>query len=343
MTASEKKVSAYQSHDHSGILLNANELSDNVDQAVMEEILQAMPDVLFNRYPDNEYTKLKESYAQLAGVEPDMVLCGNGSDQMLGLLIGCAISKGKTLATLEPDFGMYDYYVSMHDGQMKKYAVEPDQPFDMNAFITFCQDCDMILFSNPNNPTGNIVTKEKIRQLLESVTDIPVVIDEAYMDFADESVIPLLNEYKNLFVTRTLSKAYGAAGIRLGFLLGCADNIRKLDALNVPYSVSRTSERIGRILLDHAKEYEQKIERTKQRRDAMVRFGKELEHITIVPSHANFVLVQSERIDRILDAMIKEHVVIREYKEKPYCRITIGSEKENKLVADILRKVDQDA
>lgn len=341
MENNEKLVSAYQSHVHEGILLNANELSQNLNEKIMQEIQQEIPNVLFNRYPDDEYTSLKQAYAKVMNVKPDMVLCGNGSDQMLGLLIGCVISKDDVLVTLDPDFGMYDYYVSMHDGKMKKFAIQAGKDLDIDALIEFSKGASMILFSNPNNPTGNVVSKEKIERLLEAVPEIPVVIDEAYMEFSNESMVDLLDVYPNLFVTRTLSKAFGAAGIRLGFLLSNAQNIEKLSALNVPYSVSRLSQMVGEIVLSHADEFQDLVKETIERRERLIALDQELDLIEIFPSQANFVLVQSEKIDQIIKAMNDEKITIRVYDNKPYCRITIGNEEENEKVMKVLRKADR--
>lgn len=341
MENNEKQVSAYHSHVHEGILLNANELSQNLNEKVMQEIQREIPNVLFNRYPDDGYTSLKQAYAKVVNVKPDMVLCGNGSDQMLGLLIGCTISKDDVLVTLDPDFGMYDYYVSMHDGKMKKFAIQAGKDLDIDALIDFSKGASMILFSNPNNPTGNVVSKEKIERLLEAMPEIPVVIDEAYMEFSNESVIDLLDVYPNLFVTRTLSKAFGAAGIRLGFLLSNAQNIEKLSALNVPYSVSRLSQMVGEIVLSHAGEFQDLVKETIERRERLIALDQKLDSIEIFPSQANFVLVQSEKIDQIIESMNDEKITIRVYDNKPYCRITIGNEEENEKVMKVLRKADR--
>lgn len=341
MENNEKQVSAYQSHIHEGILLNANELSQNLNENIIREIQQEIPNILFNRYPDDDYTSLKKAYAKVMNVKPDMVLCGNGSDQMLGLLIGCAISKEDVLVTLEPDFGMYDYYVSMNDGKMKKFPIQAGHNVDIEDLIEFSKGASMLLFSNPNNPTGNVVPKEKIERLLQAMPEIPVVIDEAYMEFSNESVIDLLDVYPNLFVTRTLSKAFGAAGIRLGFLLSNAKNIEKLSALNVPYSISRLSQMVGEIVLFHADEFQDLVRKTIERREQLVALNQELNSIEIFPSQANFVLVQSKKINRIIEAMNNEKITIRVYDNKPYCRITIGSKEENEKVMEVLRKVDR--
>ena len=186
MSARNKAVSAYEAHVQEGVLLNANESPTNFDEQILTEIKASLDTTLFHRYPDDSYRSLKEAYAQVVGVEPDMVLCGNGSDQMLGLLIGCAMAEGKTLATLAPDFGMYDYYVSMYGGTIKKYPIAAGKPLDMDAFVAFAKDADMVLFSNPNNPTGNLVSGADIEKLLQTIRHVPVVIDEAYMEFADE-------------------------------------------------------------------------------------------------------------------------------------------------------------
>ena len=215
-------MQGYKTHVQSGILLNANEASQNVDENIKQEILEAISNLSLNRYPDTTCQELHSLYADIMNVPSSWILSGNGSDQMLGFLIQYYLRENKTLYTLSPDFSMYDYYVGLNHSKIEKYETNQDGSFDVDAFISNGKDkkVDMILFSNPNNPTGHAITLCEMKKISEAFKDIPVIFDEAYMEFGKESAIGLLKTYPMVFVCRTLSKAYGLAGIRCGFMLG---------------------------------------------------------------------------------------------------------------------------
>ena len=229
-----KDIKEYKTHTQQGILLNANEMSDNLSSFILKEIQEKIINLDFNRYPDNDCIRLREAYSALLNVRIENVLAGNGSDQILGLLIGYFLKKGKTLLTLDPDFSMYDYYCGTYDANLLKYPTRDDGSFDVENFVRYAIDnkVDMILFSNPNNPTGFLLTNEEIKVMLKQLNTIPVVIDEAYAEFAKESATDLIDQFDNLYITRTLSKAYALAGARIGFLVSNEKNIKHITCLS---------------------------------------------------------------------------------------------------------------
>ena len=251
-----KDIKEYKTHTQQGILLNANEMSDNLSSSILKEIQEKIVNLDFNRYPDNDCIRLREAYSALLNVRIENVLAGNGSDQILGLLIGYFLKKGKTLLTLDPDFSMYDYYCGTYDANLLKYPTRDDGSFDVENFVRYAIDnkVDMILFSNPNNPTGFLLTNEEIKVLLKQLNTIPVVIDEAYAEFAKESATELIDQFDNLYITRTLSKAYALAGARVGFLVSNEKNIKQIHKANVPYVLNCVSQMIAMITLKHVEE-----------------------------------------------------------------------------------------
>ena len=264
-----KDIKEYKTHTQQGILLNANEMSDNLSSSILKEIQEKIVNLDFNRYPDNDCIRLREDYSALLNVRIENVLAGNGSDQILGLLIGYFLKKGKTLLTLDPDFSMYDYYCGTYDANLLKYPTRDDGSFDVENFVRYAIDnkVDMILFSNPNNPTGFLLTNEEIKVLLKQLNTIPVVIDEAYAEFAKESATELIDQFDNLYITRTLSKAYALAGARVGFLVSNEKNIKQIHKANVPYVLNCVSQMIAMITLKHVEEFRNRIESIKKKRD----------------------------------------------------------------------------
>ncbi len=338
-----KDLQTYQAHVQSGLLLNANESSYNLDDDVLVQIQEAVMHIHYNRYPDETDTSLLEAYAKVQGLEADQLMAGNGSDQMLGFIIGYFLGKGKTLYTLQPDFTMYDYYASNYEATVKKFTVEKDGSFSIDAFIQEGKNAgaNMVMFSNPNNPSGHALSVEEVVQIVTAFDDIPVVIDEAYMEFGQSSVLSLIEEYTNLYVTRTLSKAYGLAGIRLGFLATSKENMKRLRPVGVPYALNTVTQRIGTIVLEHADRFVSKIEATKARRDALYNTLKDYRSFEVYPSQANFIFGRTDKKERLLALFEQANIVIRNFQDASF-RITIGTEEEIERVLDVLNQFEKE-
>ena len=339
----EKKIETYTTHIQKGILLNANESSLNLNFKIIEEIKDSLDTIDFNRYPDNEQTELLDAYGNVIGLDKDYLLAGNGSDQMLGLVIGTFLSKGKYLYTFDPDFSMYDYYASCYEADVKKYALNDDGTLDVDAFIENGQGASLVLFSRPNNPSGYCLTQEEIKKVVEGFSDIPVVVDEAYIEFSDEeSAISLINQYDNLYVTRTLSKAYSVAGIRVGFLISNTKNMADMKRRSVVYAVNSVTMKIATIILKYANEFQLEAKEIAKRRDAIYEQVKDMKKVTFYPSQANFLHGKTDQKERLLQLFQQQNIVIRNYKDDTF-RITIGTEEENEQVFNVLKQFEEES
>lgn len=325
----------YKVHSQKGILLNANESSKNLSSAIRKEIQEAIFDIDFNRYPDDACSLLCETYGNWIGVPASCILAGNGSDQHLGFLIGMFLEKGKKLLTLSPDFGMYDYYASSYHADVVRFNVDPLKPMDVDELISFGkkEDPQLILFSNPNNPTGHYVSNEQIQKICDAFA-CPVVIDEAYGEFAPDSCLSLLETCQNLYITRTLSKAFGLASARIGFLISSLSNMEKLRDYHVPYSVNSLSMAAATIVLKHASEFEGEIDRIKKERDQFL--SKTYTSLSLSKSDANFLLIQTVKISKLLSMFAQKGLCVRSYENKNYCRVTIGTTQENRQIQEVL-------
>lgn len=339
-----KKINGYTSQVQSGILLNANESTANLPADIIKEIQEMIPSVAFNRYPDNDETEIRNAYGRAMHLSPECILAGNGSDQMLGLLIGTFLGKGKTLYTFDPDFSMYDYYASAYEADAKKYELNPDGTLDLPSFIEEGKKAgvNLVMFSNPNNPSGNCLSIEKIRQILDGFAGIPVVVDEAYMEFSDEeSALDLIDAYDNLYVTRTMSKAYSLAGIRLGFLVSAKKNMDRIRPGAVPYALNTLTMKTGCIVLRHVDEFRAEAEETKRKRKAMYEKVSKLKSVYFWNSQANFLHGRCDHKEELLKMFAQKNIVIRNYAGRDTFRITIGSDEENAMVLDVLQKYEE--
>lgn len=354
-----KPEKLYTAHKQEGLLLNANESPLNLPDYLLDDFSELIPALLFNRYPVDGSPDLREVYAavQKNGLTPEMVIAGNGSDQMLQLLITAFVSQGDTLLTISPDFGMYDFYADAMGGRVERFDLfgedganlQTDRKitgWDTDAFIQKAKEVrpSLILFSNPNNPTGLMLRAEEVLKIARALPEIPVVSDEAYMEFGGDSVLPYLNEQKNLYITRTLSKAYGLAGVRVGFLLSNASNIEAIDPKRPVYNLGTISSAIAARVLQEQDLFEMRIQDVIEQREQLEKELEKLDHFSFIPSAANFILVSGrpEAIQKALAAFDRENIAIREYPDRNYMRITVGLEEQNERVLEVLRSVDQE-
>ncbi|MDD7281551.1 histidinol-phosphate transaminase [Floccifex sp.] len=337
-----KKIESYQTNTSKGILLNANEVSDNLSQQIKEEIKKGIDSIAFNRYPDTDCVELRKKYGQYINISYEQILCGNGSDQMLDLIMSYYLGPDKTMLTLSPDFGMYDYYASRYGANILKFKCEKDGSFDIDEFIDYAkkQKVDLVIFSNPNNPTGHYLDNSQILKIVEALQDIPFIDDEAYIEFACESMIQYVNQYNNFYVTRTLSKVFGLAAIRTGFLIGSKQNIEILSKIKVPYALNSISQMIAVVALNHIDEVMERIEPIKERRNQLM--NAEYKDIIVYPSSANFVMVTCSNISYLKQLFENRKVIIRTYVDCDYVRITIGNEEELQIILDVFDQYERD-
>lgn len=354
------QLETYQAHKQTGLLLNANEASENLPEELIGELQQMLPDLLFNRYPEDSSTNLRSQYAEHLGIPADMVIAGNGSDQMLQLLITSFVSKGDTLYTLAPDFSMYDFYVSAMKGKVKRYPLLISDEngfsinFDIEDFIAQAKEANpsLVMFSNPNNPTGMMITPEKVERIAAALYPVPVVMDEAYMDFGGRSAVELLLKpgLENLYITRTLSKAYALAGLRVGFLISKPENIRAIDPARPVYNLNSFSSAAACKVLEHADHFEERTRKILQERIRMQKAIKEMKKLCSLEANGNFILVypndparnnRLKTIEKLVDLFMKNGITIRDYANKDYLRITVGLKQENDQVLELMKSFDQ--
>lgn len=327
------------------IKLNSNEVFMNVDENIKMKIKTAFNTMEFNRYPSNDMNEIKKLYAAYAKVDPKNIIVGNGSDEILELIIGNIISDEKKVLTLGPDFVMYDFFTNIFKGNLIKYDIGTDMKFKADAFIELGkkENVDLLVFSNPNNPTGIAVSKNDIIKILKEFKDKTVIIDEAYYEFNGESVVSLINEYKNLIVTRTLSKAWGLAAIRMGFLIANEEKISSLMNSKVPYTISSFSKLAAEILLKYP---DKPIENAKiivEQRDNLYEELKKIQkeaalNIEFYESHSNYIYGKTKHKEILLKGLENSGIYIRNFEGNGF-RITVGSPRQNKELVKVLRKI----
>lgn len=334
-------MSVYETKKVDGILLHANESPFPYSDTLQKQIIKTIQEVSFNRYPDDSSYALNKAYANYVNVDEKQIISGNGSDEMLGFMISMYIKKGLKLYTLTPDFSMYDYYVSLQDGKIVKFKNEVEDEFDVNAFIQKgkAENVAMILFSNPNNPTGKTINTSDILKMVEAFNDIPVIVDEAYGEFNDESMIPYIDTYENLYVTRTLSKAFASAAIRCGFLIGNKKSMEKLAPYKVPYNVNSITQKIGELIINANDEMYASVKYICDERERMYNayLMMNRKDLILYPSKANYLYGKCKDLKLLKQKMETQNIQIRYYENNAF-RITIGRKEDNDNVLEILQQ-----
>jgi histidinol-phosphate aminotransferase len=333
------------SYDEYIIKLDSNEIYLEMDQNILMKMKSCLTSIDLHRYPTNEMKTIRELYANYANTKSKNIIVGNGSDEVLELVIGKVINKGKKALTLGPDFVMYDFFVSRFGGELKKYEISKSMNFNIDEFIKIGkqENVDLIIFSNPNNPTGIGIELEDIIQILEAFKKAVVIVDEAYYEFYGKTMIPYINEYKNLMITRTLSKAWGLASLRVGFLITHEDNINSLLNHKVPYSISSFSQNLASIVLKYPENVVKNAKQIIEQREELYENLKEVEknaamNIEFHPSKGNYIYGRTPHKEALIKGLEDNGIVIRNFSDDTF-RITVGSPMQNRKVVDAIKKI----
>lgn len=297
-----------------------------------------------NRYPDPQQQTVKQLLSEQKNIATDNILLGNGSDEVLDLLFRAFCEPNKdNIITLPPTYGMYNVLANINAIVTKEVQLTADfQPAVVQILSTADEHSKLLFLCSPNNPTGNSFNTFEVENLLNSFEGI-VVIDEAYIDFSEtESWLDRLNEFPNLVITQTLSKAYGMAGIRLGVCYASPEIISVLNSIKPPYNVNQLTQTSAINRLKDFKNVISEIELIKTERTKLV---AQLNQINFVkkcyPTDANFVLIQVDDANKRYEQLIAKGIVIRNRTKQMLCtnclRITIGTSKENKRLIDTLK------
>jgi histidinol-phosphate aminotransferase len=308
--------------------LDFNENTTSTDAAVIEAIKAAVTGEVLAAYPD--YTESLPAIARGLGVGADRLVLTNGTDEAIQLLVNTFLEPGSRLAILDPSYAMYRFYAEVAGVEVVPvaYRLDDDLAFPIDALLDVLgAGVDAVFIANPNNPTGGAISVDTVRRIVESAADALVLIDEAYVEFSGVSVIDLVDEYPNLAVSRTFSKAYGLAGLRCGCLVAAPDALRWVRRAQSPYSVNALAAVAAAAAVANAgyvRQFVDDVLAARRFTDSRLRaLG-----YRVFPSDANFLLfVAGERKGRLLDALQTESVLVRDRShEIDGClRVTIGT------------------
>ena len=300
-----------------------------------------------NRYPDPQQTLVKERLADIKGVKASQILLGNGSDEILDLIFRAFCEPNSdNVITLPPTYGMYSVLANLNAVDI--ISIELDKNFEPKvADILNIQNSNskLLLLCSPNNPTANSFNADKLEELINGFNGI-VVIDEAYIDFSNaESWLKRLDEFPNLIVTQTLSKAYGLAGIRRGICYASEFIISILNTIKPPYNVNQLTQSKALERLNNIEEVNAQINMILKERNKLISKLESIAFInTVYASDANFVLAKVDDANLRYKQLIEKSIVVRNRTTQPLCenclRFTVGTKLENEQLINTLKLLE---
>lgn len=318
------------------VVLASNENPANLPADVLSRLAKRLPEFAFNRYPDPTARELRGLIAEANGLDIENVLVGNGGDELIFNLLLAWGGPGRKVLDMPPTFAMYGIDAQVTGTEVVRIPRLADFSVDQEAVLARVAqgDIDIVLVSNPNNPTGGLSDESFLIDLLKA-TDAIVMVDEAYFEFSRHTMRPHMTRYPNLVVLRTFSKAFSMAGLRVGYLLAHAEVVCEFMKVRQPYSVDSFSQWVAGLVFRERMVFEQGIRDIVRGRDRLVAGLSALDGVTVFPSEANFVLFRVEHAAGLWRDLLHNHsVLIRDFSRtaglEDCLRVTVGHEEENR-------------
>lgn len=315
------------------VKLNQNENAHDLPAELKAEILRLAGERPWCRYPDFVPRSLTERLAAHAGWTADGVLVGNGSNELIAALLAVTVGPGSEVATLDPTFSLYGLQVGVGGGRVRRVPLTADLDFDAAALDRAVREADVTVLCSPNNPTGRQVPRSLVLRLLGAARGL-VVLDEAYVEFAPDSMADLLGRHRHLVVLRTFSKAMAMAGLRVGYLLGDPALVREVAKAKLPYNLNFISQIAAEVALDRFEAIRPSIEALKRERERLISALGAMPGVEPMPTDANFMLVATPLSPRqVFEGLLERGVLVRDVSGHPalvrFFRFNVGTPEEN--------------
>ena len=343
-----KSLSAYHVPDSTGLLkLDAMENPHTWNAELKQQWLNRLAEVEINRYPDPAASGVKKLLYKAMEIPSDLeIILGNGSDEIIQILAMALGKPGDVILSPEPSFVMYKMIATFAHLDYVGVPLKADYQLDLDATLAAIDEYQpaIVFLAQPNNPTGTLYSESDVRAILAAAPGV-VVVDEAYMAFTDCNSIPLIAEFSNLLVMRTVSKV-GLAGLRLGFMVGRGEWIHELDKVRLPYNINILTQASAEFALDNYGVLLEQAEAIKAERERLADELRKISGFTVYPSEANFILVKvPEGKARAIFAGLKENQVLIKCLDGGHpaladcLRITVGTRNDSEQFLSALARV----
>jgi len=330
------------------VRLHANENWYNPLPDIKEELLARLTNIDLQMYPDPDAIELKNTLSEYAGVSPEELICTNGSDELIKIIFESFSKAGDAIVIHSPTF--IEYTVMSDIRGCKTCAVAPTTDLSPNVDgiieTAINENASITFICNPNNPTGYIFSYNDLTRIIDAVPGI-VVIDEAYVEFSQLSLVGKSYDASKVVIMRTLSKAFGAAALRVGYGIASPQLIEKMNVVKMPYNLSTVAQESAIVLLENKDKLSKVVKTIRQERmrvyGALLNLKDKDNTLEVFPSYGNYILLRSEKAKLIYNALTAEGYLIRIFEHddnlQNCLRFAITQGKTNSEVLDIIRKV----
>jgi histidinol-phosphate aminotransferase len=326
--------------------VNQNENPWDAPVRIKEEVLRRFTERKWSRYPEFVPVAFHEQLAAFAGWKPDGVLAGNGSNELIQASLMVTMAPGKRVLISEPTFLLYEQIATVLGGEVESVPLTSGLQYDTEALLKAVEvtQPDVTIICSPNNPTGCVIEDDALRALLRASRGL-VIVDEAYHEFSEHTVVPLLHEHDNLIVLRTFSKAMASAALRLGYLLASPDLVREIHKAVLPYSVNLFAQITAEVAMEfYDAELRPLVKQIIGERERLFRELSTVESLTPVSSRGNFMVVKSATDPRRIFTELLEHdILVRDVSGYPmlrdYFRFSFGKPEENDQILKAIREI----
>lgn len=300
------------------VKLDANESPFGLPESVKRMLYDYISGGLaLNIYPDTDITGLRKLLAKTWGVRESQIIAGNGSDEIIEMLVHAFVGKGDVVVCPTPSFGMYKITTIIGGGKACEVNIHHGDEFAYRpqSFIETANTCNakLVFLCTPNNPTGNIIPGEDIVEIIKGCSNSIIVMDEAYAEFSGKTLINEIDKYPNVVVLRTFSKAYGLAGIRCGYGIASEEIIDILNRVRPPYNLNTLSQLIAGFILEEDAENRARVEYIIEQRKALEQKLREIPGVRVYPSQANFILIRVKNSGQVYKRLVDAGVLVRAF------------------------------
>ena len=331
------------------VKINQNENPWDAPVEIKDEVLRRFAARQWSRYPDFVPASLNEQLAKFAGWKADGVIAGNGSNELIQALLMVAVGPGKSVLISEPTFALYRQVATVLGGEVISVLLTPQLTYDAGALLRTIEEKQpaVTIICSPNNPTGCVIEAADLRRLLAASHGL-VVIDEAYHEFAGQSVVPLLAEHENLIVLRTFSKAMSFAALRIGYLLGAPELVTEIRKAVLPYNLNAFSQIAAEVAIEkYPLLLGPTVKAIVSERDRLYSELEKIRGLHPLKSHANFMVVKRDRDKKqIFNELLQRDILVRDVSGYPmlaeYFRFNVGTPEENDRLLRALNEIQSE-
>ena len=327
------------------IKLNQNENPFDLPEELKRELLEEFFKYSWNRYPEVFPIQFIEALSKRINIPVESIIAANGSNELMYTALMAIVGKGTKVLIPSPTFFLYEKIVAILEGELISVSGKADLSFDVDKIIAIAQKENpaLIILNSPNSPTGQMLSLADVEKIISS-TDSIVLVDEAYIEFADfPSVLPLMQKYDRLIVLRTFSKAFSVAGLRIGYLLAQPALCSELLKPKIPFTVNNLSSTVAIKLMQQKNLIDERIVYIKKQKEYLFQNLCRIDKVKVFPSQTNFLIFKVENDSKSLfEKLLAENVLIRDVSSYPLLnntlRVNAGTEQENNAFLSALKK-----